>query len=236
MFSRGNISEKIRFGKLVQEGETVLDMYSGIGYYTLPALVLGRAKHVVACEWNPDATQALRYNIQDNRISSNRITIYEGDCRESIRTHQLWGLFDRISLGLLPSSEGGWEVAVAALNQSSGGFLHIHGNVLNAERDVWARWVCHRLGQYCKDSKKAEPQWKTVGVHLEKVKSFAPTVSHYVLDVYVGPNPPKAARLGNCRAGLVLSSDASLISCDENVAIPSCALSPTGALSQSWMM
>ena len=28
MFSRGNISEKIRFGKLVMEGDVVLDMVS----------------------------------------------------------------------------------------------------------------------------------------------------------------------------------------------------------------
>ena len=37
MFSRGNITEKVRFGKLVKPGEVVLDLYAGIGYFTLPA-------------------------------------------------------------------------------------------------------------------------------------------------------------------------------------------------------
>ena len=55
MFSRGNITEKIRFGHLVQPSEKVLDMYAGIGYFTLPALVHGGAQFVVCCEWNEEA-------------------------------------------------------------------------------------------------------------------------------------------------------------------------------------
>ena len=39
------------------------------------------------------------------------------------------GIADRVNLGLLPSSEAGWPAACAALNPSSGGWLHIHGNV-----------------------------------------------------------------------------------------------------------
>ena len=36
---------------------------------------------------------------------------------------------DRVNLGLIPSSEEGWPVACAALKRSTGGWLHIHGNV-----------------------------------------------------------------------------------------------------------
>ena len=35
MFSRGNISEKIRFSKFDVEGQTVLDMFAGIGYWVI---------------------------------------------------------------------------------------------------------------------------------------------------------------------------------------------------------
>ena len=61
MFSRGNVTEKKRFGSLVQPGKSVLYMYDGIGYYTNPALVHGKAMHVTACEWNVHALSALRY-------------------------------------------------------------------------------------------------------------------------------------------------------------------------------
>lgn len=36
---------------------------------------------------------------------------------------------DRVNLGLIPSSEGSWEVACAALKLDTGGILHVHGNV-----------------------------------------------------------------------------------------------------------
>lgn len=36
---------------------------------------------------------------------------------------------DRVNLGLIPSSEGSWEVACAALKLVTGGILHVHGNV-----------------------------------------------------------------------------------------------------------
>ena len=41
----------------------------------------------------------------------------------------LQGIADRVNLGLIPSSEAGWPVACAVLKSSTGGWLHIHGNV-----------------------------------------------------------------------------------------------------------
>lgn len=56
------------------------------------------------------------------------------------------GIADRVNLGLLPSSEAGWPAACAALNPSSGGWLHIHGNVCSkpgslefTETNPWER-------------------------------------------------------------------------------------------------
>ena len=39
MFSSGNTTVRQRMGQLDCRGETVLDLYAGIGYYTLPFLV-----------------------------------------------------------------------------------------------------------------------------------------------------------------------------------------------------
>ena len=39
------------------------------------------------------------------------------------------GVADRVNLGLVPSSEGGWPVACRALKNSTGGWMHVHGNV-----------------------------------------------------------------------------------------------------------
>ena len=193
MFSRGNISEKIRYGtQLVQTDDVILDMYAGIGYFTLPALIHGNAKHVFACEWNPDAIAALKRNVQDNHVS-DRVTIMEGDCRIVIRDNPtiLQNRFDRISLGLLPSSEGGWPSAILALRKDIGGWLHIHGNVPQKEVEQWSRWLAQSLHKLLMDPNNHTTSnyidWMVLVVHVEKVKSFAPNVYHYVADVFIGP-------------------------------------------------
>jgi hypothetical protein len=56
----GNVTERCRYGVLPAAGETVVDLYTGIGYYTLPLLVRAGVAKVYACEWNPHAVEALR--------------------------------------------------------------------------------------------------------------------------------------------------------------------------------
>lgn len=63
MFSAGNAPERHRVARFRCDGEVVVDMYAGIGYFTLPYLVHARARMVHACEWNPEAVIALRYKL-----------------------------------------------------------------------------------------------------------------------------------------------------------------------------
>ncbi|CAA3008333.1 tRNA wybutosine-synthesizing 2 3 4 [Olea europaea subsp. europaea] len=80
MFSWGNLSEKLRMGSLDCRNDVIVDLFSGIGYFTLPFLVRANAKFVYACEWNPDAVEALHRNLQANSVA-DRCTILEGDNR-----------------------------------------------------------------------------------------------------------------------------------------------------------
>lgn len=54
---------------------------SGIGYFTLPYLVHAGAAKVYACEWNPDAVEALQKNLVSNGVF-DRCTIHQGDNRQ----------------------------------------------------------------------------------------------------------------------------------------------------------
>jgi tRNA1(Val) A37 N6-methylase TrmN6 len=250
MFSRGNISEKIRFGKLVQENDVVLDMYAGIGYYTLPALVYGKAKHVYSCEWNNDAIFALKYNLQQNKVH-DRATIIEGDSRMRLMEDPFRDIqMDRISLGLLPSSEGGWRTAIRMLNKDKGGWLHIHGNVPVNEKQKWCFWACLKLYKMYREIHGGD-DITSIGRgspfilcnHLERVKSFAPKVDHLVADIYVGHNPPhefseaSMANLQGCKIGLfdLLGEFHSIPDSDGEIEAPSCALE-SGVLNQEWMV
>mmetsp|Transcript_12408 Transcript_12408/g.34419 ORF Transcript_12408/g.34419 Transcript_12408/m.34419 type:complete len:499 (-) Transcript_12408:2257-3753(-) len=237
MFSRGNITEKVRFGKLVQKDEVVLDLYSGIGYFTLPALVIGKAKHVYACEWNIHAVEALRYNLAQNGVA-NCASVFHGDSRTAVALHGLENKVNRVSLGLLPSSEGGWESAVRALRRKTGGWLHVHGNVPVKEMNKWAFWLCSCLASFVKkfEGEERDVDWAVICSHVEKVKSFAPTVNHYVADVFVGPMD-KSATTSPTTLGMIVHPGGSMDSIppDATLTVPSCALSPDGPLHQSWM-
>ena len=235
MFSRGNISEKIRFGRLVCADEVVLDLYTGIGYFTLPALVHGKAKHVYCCEWNPDAIMALKYNLQDNGVQ-DKATILEGNCR--LRGQECAGLVDRVSLGLIPSSEGSWRTAVNALRANTGGWLHVHANVPVKELTDWSRWVSMRLLDYAVQRENAA-SWVVVLAYIERVKSFAPTVNHYVADIWAGPHGlcSEAWKDMGLEPGTacLLTSSGVLEHCPTSIDPPSCALSEDGVLNQAWM-
>lgn len=238
MFSRGNITEKIRFGqRVVQENDVVLDLYAGIGYYTLPALIHGKASHVYACEWNQHAAEALCYNLKANRVQ-DKATVLIGDCRVMAREHSLVHMFDRVSLGLLPSSEGGWRTAVRALRSDKGGWLHVHANVPDRELLLWQLWMCRSLHALVLQEKdpNQDDQWIVLCTHVEQVKSFAPMIHHYVADVFVGPRHehPRQVDMDGIYAGTLVNGK--FVACPNDAAPPSCALSATGVLNQKWMM
>ena len=182
MYSQGNISEKLRMARLDVEDEVIVDLCAGIGYFTLPLLIHGRAKKVYACDWNPDALEALRRNLKLNRISEDRYELIEGDHRGC----PLENIADRVLLGLLPSSEQAWPVAIKCLNTLTGGLLHIHSNVQVGEETIWQSHVTQTI-QTLLSSIKESPIWQVHIKHLECVKSYAPKIFHYVADVQCRP-------------------------------------------------
>ncbi len=172
MFSAGNVNERRRMGEVVAEGDVVVDLYAGIGYYTLPALVHGGAT-VHACEWNPEAVKALRWSLDANGVEG-RCTIHEGDNRNAAES--LAGVADRVFLGLLPSSEEGLEVALSVLSPI-GGTLHVHGLAPSKDHASWVGGVSECASALRPDSDLSHD--------LTRVKSYAPHWDHVVLDLSV---------------------------------------------------
>jgi len=67
MFSKGNHPERSRISGIDMSGETVVDLFAGIGYFSLPAAISGKAERVFSCEMNPVAYDYLMKNIKLNR-------------------------------------------------------------------------------------------------------------------------------------------------------------------------
>jgi len=176
MYSSGNVTERHRIGNMDLKGETIVDCYAGIGYYTLPMLVRGGAELVHACELNQHSISALQWGAKANNVSQ-RLIIHKGD--NALAMPKLEGIADRCHLGLLPSSQSVWKLAIACLKEK-GGVLHIHMNVEEEKIEQWIDSTISLLQQYVGQLKR---NYILEVKHLEKVKWFSPRVRHVVLDV-----------------------------------------------------
>lgn len=127
LFAQGNRAERARAGRLVRPGETVVDLFAGIGYFAIPAARAG-AGRVVAVEKNPLAVRYLRENLVLNRVA-DRVEVVEGDNR-TVRLPE--GVADRVFLGYLPSAVP-WVPRAVRMLRPTGGWLHVH-TVADARR------------------------------------------------------------------------------------------------------
>jgi len=81
MFCHGNITEKIRMSRLSCDNETILDLFAGIGYFTLPLLVHTTAQKVHSCDWSADAISALQKGLLANHVAE-KCVVHHIDCKK----------------------------------------------------------------------------------------------------------------------------------------------------------
>jgi tRNA wybutosine-synthesizing protein 2 len=118
MFSPGNLGERMRIARIGRPGETVVDLFAGIGYFSLPIAVHGSPSRVVACEVNPIAHHYLLENIRLNRAGTVEARL--GDCRAVAPE----GVADRVILGHFEAVK---YLDVAFESSRGSATLHVHG-------------------------------------------------------------------------------------------------------------
>jgi tRNA wybutosine-synthesizing protein 2 len=169
MFSKGNVAERGRVAGLVGNGETVVDMFAGIGYFSLPIAKNSRAGMVYCIEKNPESIAFLRENIRLNSMEKRMVPI-EGDCRHV----RMGRVADRVLMGYLPDTHVFLPAAFAAL-KPSGGMIHYHDTFRGA--DLWDRPLdLLEVGGFRNGFRLREVTYKNV------VKEYAPGVYHVVID------------------------------------------------------
>ncbi len=167
MYASGNTDERMRMRNLDCSGETVVDMFAGIGYFTLPLAKYSGARRVFACEKNPDSYGFLVRNVKDNDVSDVVIPIL-GDNRH-IRGR---AFADRILMGYVQTTS---EFIPAALRMiKPNGIIHYHDTFYVSEYRERIETI---FSEHCGDG------YEIMGIR--EVKSFAPSVSHYVADIRI---------------------------------------------------
>jgi tRNA wybutosine-synthesizing protein 2 len=169
MFSQGNLRERMRMS-LLGQGETVVDMFAGIGYFSIPMAVHSRPQRVLAIELNPVAHKYLVENARLNGVE-DIVQPRLGDCSKETPS----GDADRVIMGLVQVTDKYLQQGIGALR--AGGILHYHQTIPSRLYPQAAiQEVVAAAGSM---DRRAEI------IRCAKVKKFSPGVVHAVVDARI---------------------------------------------------
>jgi tRNA wybutosine-synthesizing protein 2 len=171
MFSSGNMDERIRMATISNSKETVVDLFAGIGYFSIPMAAYSKPKKIYACEKNPLAYKYLCENIALNHVTDIVEPLF-GDNREVAPCN----VADRAVMGYVKDTHNYLQTAIGSLKDKCG-IIHYHEacpNELLPERPF------SKIKNIASENNRIAKL-----IEFKKIKSYAPGVTHVVLDVKI---------------------------------------------------
>lgn len=172
MFCLGNSFERLRLAGLVSDGEIVVDMFAGVGQFTIPITVLANPEKVYAIEINPEAYAYLAENIRLNGVEDRAQPIL-GDCRR-VAEEKLRGIADRVIMGYFWGTIEALGPALGAL-KPEGGIIHFHDLTRRGGEREFVENVLERARQM---------GYRVELLGWRRVKSYSRTRNHVVIDFF----------------------------------------------------
>lgn len=175
MWAKGNNNERLRIAKLVGDDEVVVDMFAGIGYFSIPIGVHSNAKKIYSIEINPNSHYFLCRNVELNKINKkagyDRLVPILGDCRIEAPKYSA----DRVLMGYVKTTHHFLSPAIETVKD--GGIIHYHETV--PEKLIETR-------PFERVKKAADEHGRDIEVlNIQNIKKYSPGVDHVVLDVKV---------------------------------------------------
>jgi len=115
--------EHSRVASLVKEGETVIDLFAGVGPFAILIAKTHKNVKVYAVDVNSPAIEFLKRNIRLNRVEE-KVQPILGEARQ-VAEERLSGVADRVIMNLPEKAIEFVDVACKAL-KSSGGIVHFY--------------------------------------------------------------------------------------------------------------
>ncbi|CDG65813.1 MAG: tRNA wybutosine-synthesizing protein 2 [Methanobacterium sp.] len=168
MWSKGNTTERKRMGQIVRPGETVVDLFAGIGYFTIPMAVHGQPEKIYAVEINPVAHGYLKENVHLNQVQDVVEPIL-GNCREVAPRN----IADRVLMGYIGNTEEYLDVAMEVIKNK--GIIHYHESVPDKLKYI----------RPAERIKEAANGFEVEILNQRIVKKYSPGVYHMVVDAQV---------------------------------------------------
>ena len=167
--------EHERVASLVKSGETVVDLFAGVGPFSVLIGKRNSQVKVYAVDLNPDAVELLKVNVRVNRVE-NRVFPILGDARE-IAYGKLRGVADGVIMNL-PETAIDFVDAACLTLKSEGGTVHFYAFVRSPKT------VEELKNEF---SKAAEASGRKVSDFLvaRSIRETAPYESQIVLDAKI---------------------------------------------------
>lgn len=175
MFSKGNLKERRLLATFVKENEIIVDMFAGIGYFSLPIALHSNVEKIYSIELNPLSYKFLVENIKLNHME-DKITAINGDSKvEVIKLSNSGIKADRVIMGVFPAPKDFIKEALT-LAKDEGTMYHYEGVADKEEfMELFQEFeaIAVKAGYFC-DLKSNR-----------FVKSYGPNLYHIVLDIRV---------------------------------------------------
>ncbi|RMF91476.1 MAG: class I SAM-dependent methyltransferase family protein [Methanobacteriota archaeon] len=164
--------ERQRIMEQVRDGEVIVDMFAGVGPYSI-VIARHRDAKVTGYDINEAAIRYFAENIRINKVG-HRVTAVHGDCRELAPE----GVADRVIMNLPKSGKEFLETALDTL-KPEGGVIHYYG-------------VSPRAAPYKDEARHIQEKAKEMDKKVEItgkriVRSYSPGEVHVAIDVKVMP-------------------------------------------------
>ena len=163
----GNLEERKRMSGYGRD-EVVVDMFAGIGYFSIPMASYSKPRKIISIEINPVSFHYLKENIKLNKVEKI-IEPVLGNCAH-VTPH---GLAHRVIMGYLDGQEH-LSCGINAL--LPGGMLHYHEAVPEA---IERRPVDRVMESAAELGRKAQI------IEMRRIKKYSPGVWHVVVDARI---------------------------------------------------